>query len=800
MNIGLFTDTYFPQINGVATSVHTLAGALRARGHHVYIFTPKDPHTTTEQKDEFVIPMPSLPFMLLRNYRVGLVYSPRALNQISHLHLDVVHTQTEFPLGIFGKLLSSVKKIPMVHTYHTMYEDYVHYIANGYLVTPAMAKEFSKLFCNSATTVVAPTEKAKHFLEEYGVTKPIEIIPTGIDTTLFAKKNFLEQDTLALKTSLGLEADTPVILSLGRVAKEKSIDVILRALPKLFEKIPAARMVIVGDGPEKENLEQLAKELEIGHKVLFIGAKPWAEIGKYYQIGTVFCSASVSETQGLTFAEAMAGGIPVIAKKDESIENIIEHNKTGLLFETEEDLTEKLYLLLSTPALQKRLSDASLNKMELLSVEAFAEHMEQLYEKTISMYHSETTQEHFSKRPLSAGVKAVKSISGLPKKVVKKGLYLPLLYKNIARIEENKINRKENGEFDMPKWEQNLRQIEPYVPGEQSKDKDIIKLNANENPYPPSPKAIEAFKNIDANCLRLYPNANSSKLKTAIAKHFHVRESQVFVGNGSDEVIAFAFMACFHSSKPILFPDITYSFYPVWCSLLEIDYNTIPLDKNFQIDIKDYFRENGGIILPNPNAPTGIGQKKEDIVQLLEKNKDSVIIIDEAYVDFGAYSAIELLDQYPNLLIVHTFSKSRSLAGMRIGMAMGSEKIIQTLEAVKNSYNSYTMDSVAIEVGAASILDEAYFKETCQKIIATRERTTKALQNMGFSVFPSQSNFLFVTHSKVEAKEIFETLKEKNIFIRYFNLPRINNHLRITIGTDKEMDILLQNIEKIIKH
>ncbi len=204
--------------------------------------------------------------------------------------------------------------------------------------------------------------------------------------------------------------------------------------------------------------------------------------------------------------------------------------------------------------------------------------------------------------------------------------------------------------------------------------------------------------------------------------------------------------------------------------------------------------------MPNPNAPTGIGQKKEDIVQLLEKNKDSVVIIDEAYVDFGAYSAIELLDQYPNLLIVHTFSKSRSLAGMRIGMAMGSEKIIQTLEAVKNSYNSYTMDSVAIEVGAASILDEAYFKETCQKIIATRERTTKALQNMGFSVFPSQSNFLFVTHSKVEAKEIFETLKEKNIFIRYFNLPRINNHLRITIGTDKEMDILLQNIEKIIKH
>lgn len=441
MNIGLFTDTYFPQINGVATSVHTLAGALRARGHNVYIFTPKDPNITAEQSRENVIAMPSLPFMLLRNYRVGLIYSPRAFNQISHLHLDIVHTQTEFPLGIFGKLLSTVKKIPMVHTYHTMYEDYVHYIAKGYIVTPAMAKEFSKLFCNSATAVVAPTEKAKHFLEEYGVIKPIEIIPTGIDTSLFAKKNFLEQDTIALKQSLGLEKDTPVILSLGRVAKEKSIDVILRALPKLFQKMPQARMVIVGDGPERENLEHLAKELDIAHKVLFIGAKPWAEIGKYYQIGTVFCSASVSETQGLTFAEAMAGGIPVIAKRDESIENIIENNKTGLLFETEEDLTEKLYMLLNTPALQKRLSNASITKMELLSVSAFAEHMEQLYENTIDVYHSDTTQEHFAKHPLSVGVKTVKSISRLPKKIVKKGtglLYLPLLHKNnTAHTEQN---------------------------------------------------------------------------------------------------------------------------------------------------------------------------------------------------------------------------------------------------------------------------------------------------------------------------------------------------------------------------
>ncbi len=350
----------------------------------------------------------------------------------------------------------------------------------------------------------------------------------------------------------------------------------------------------------------------------------------------------------------------------------------------------------------------------------------------------------------------------------------------------------------MSNWEKNLRQIEPYVPGEQSKNKNIIKLNANENPYPPSPKAIEALKNFDGNTLRLYPNASSYQLKAAIAKHFNLRESQIFVGNGSDEVIAFAFMACFNSPKPILFPDITYSFYPVWCSLLQIDYNTIPLDENFCINVADYNRDNGGIILPNPNAPTGMGQTKENIIQLLEQNQDSIVIIDEAYVDFGAYSAIELLDKYQNLLIVHTFSKSRSLAGMRVGFAMGNEKIIQTLEAVKNSYNSYTMDSVALEVATASITDKSYFNEICQKIIATRERSAKALENMGFKVFESQSNFLFVTHKTVNAKHIFETLKADNIFIRYFNLPRINNHLRITVGTDEQMDILLQHISKIV--
>ncbi len=350
----------------------------------------------------------------------------------------------------------------------------------------------------------------------------------------------------------------------------------------------------------------------------------------------------------------------------------------------------------------------------------------------------------------------------------------------------------------MSNWEKNLRKITPYVPGEQPKNSNIIKLNANENPYPPSPEVINALKNFDAEHLRMYPNSYSLKLKSAIAKHFKLKESEIFVGNGSDEVIALAFMACFHSSKPILFPDITYSFYPVWCSLFDIDYQTIPLDKDFCVNIADYNRENGGIILPNPNAPTGMGLCKNDIEALFEQNKNSIIIIDEAYVDFGAYSCIELLHKYDNVIVIQTFSKSRSLAGMRIGMAMGNEKIIQTLEAVKNSYNSYTMDSIAIEAGAASIADENYLKQTCQKIIATRQRTTKALKNMGFHVFPSQSNFLFVTHNTIPAIEIFEKLKSDNILIRYFNLPRINNHLRITIGTDEQMDILLQHISNIV--
>lgn len=347
-------------------------------------------------------------------------------------------------------------------------------------------------------------------------------------------------------------------------------------------------------------------------------------------------------------------------------------------------------------------------------------------------------------------------------------------------------------------WLNKLRKVDPYIPGEQSKNKNLIKLNANENPYPPSPLVAEAIKNIDTDKLRFYPDANSNELKEALSNFYGVDKNQIFLGNGSDDVLALSFMSFFNSDKPLLFPDITYSFYKVWCDLLEIDYKTIPLDESFRINPKDYMGEKGGVIIPNPNAPTGIGEGKDFIKELMNYSKDVIVIIDEAYVDFGGYSSVELLKEYENLLIVHTYSKSRSLAGMRIGVAIGNPILISTLESVKNSYNSYTIDSIALAAGTASVKDIDYFNNTMQKIIKTREYTIKELENLGFSVCPSKANFVFATHSQINAKELFQSLKNDNIFIRYFDLPRINNYLRITIGTDNEMKTLIECIKKYI--
>lgn len=347
-------------------------------------------------------------------------------------------------------------------------------------------------------------------------------------------------------------------------------------------------------------------------------------------------------------------------------------------------------------------------------------------------------------------------------------------------------------------WMKNLRNIEPYVPGEQSKDKDIVKINANENPYPPSPKAIEALKSFDTNKLRFYPSANSTKLKEAIAKYYKVDVSNVFVGNGSDDVLAVAFQSFFNSEKPIFYPDLTYSFYPVWCSLFGIKYKNYPVGDDFRINPEDYKEKNGGVVIPNPNAPTSLGEGLDFVEKILNYNQDSVVIIDEAYVDFGGTSSIPLIDKYENLLVTGTFSKSRSLAGLRIGFAIGSKALIDVMEAVKNSYNSYTVDSLSIEMGAASIEDDEYFKSTCKKVIKTRERVTLELEKLGFDVLDSQTNFIFVTHNKHNMKSLFEYLKTQKVFIRYFSLPRIENYVRITIGTNEEMDIFLEKTKEFI--
>ncbi|MBR2383134.1 MAG: glycosyltransferase family 4 protein [Anaerotignum sp.] len=418
MKIGIFSDTYFPQLNGVATSIRTLATALEARGHNVYIFTPSDPRCYEGYDTLHVHRLPSIPVRFVRDYRAGYVFSPFLAKKIIDLDLDIIHTQTEFCLGALGRFISTTQGIPLIHTYHTMYEDYVHYIGGGHIISKEMARDFSGIYCNSATAVIAPTRKTEQLLKSYGVTKPISVIPTGINTSNFRKDKFSPEEILELRATLGLEADTPVIISIGRIAKEKSIDVVIAALPKLIEKLPDLKMVIVGEGNEIENLGKFAESIGVGDHVMFTGGKPWDEIGKYYQLGNVFCSASVSETQGLTFAEAMAAGVPVVAKKDECIENIITDNATGMLFESDEKLPDLLYRVLTDKHLSARLSRASVEAMEALSVEAFADSVENLYQDILN------SGDHPRKiavpaLPLVMGVKAVKGITKIPRRLVR---------------------------------------------------------------------------------------------------------------------------------------------------------------------------------------------------------------------------------------------------------------------------------------------------------------------------------------------------------------------------------------------
>ena len=351
----------------------------------------------------------------------------------------------------------------------------------------------------------------------------------------------------------------------------------------------------------------------------------------------------------------------------------------------------------------------------------------------------------------------------------------------------------------MSSWKENVRKVVPYVPGEQPRQTDMIKLNTNENPYPPSPLVAKAAAAMDLDTLRLYPDPTAHSLVKCLADYHGLKESQVFVGVGSDDVLAMAFMTFFNGKEPILFPDITYSFYDVWADMLRIPYKTVALDDNFEINPKDYKMSNGGVVFPNPNAPTGATMDLASVRAILEDNKDVVVIVDEAYVDFGANSAMDLIQDYDNLLVVRTFSKSRSLAGMRIGYACGNEEMIHYLNDVKYSFNSYTMDTMTLAMGVASVQDEAYFQETVAKIIDSREWTQKELSRLGFHFHPSKANFIFAEHESVPAKDIFAALREEHIYVRYFDKPRINNHLRITIGTPEEMQKLIDFLEKYIK-
>ncbi|CAG0965262.1 histidinol-phosphate aminotransferase [Rhodocyclaceae bacterium] len=347
-------------------------------------------------------------------------------------------------------------------------------------------------------------------------------------------------------------------------------------------------------------------------------------------------------------------------------------------------------------------------------------------------------------------------------------------------------------------WSAVVHGLTPYVPGEQPKLANLVKLNTNENPYGPSPRALEAMRAEVGDSLRLYPDPNADHLKEVVAKRCGVTAQEVFVGNGSDEVLAHAFLALLKHEQPILFPDISYSFYPVYCGLYGIDYRTVPLDGDFAIRVDDYLKPNGGIVFPNPNAPTGRALPLAEIERLLQANPDSVVVVDEAYVDFGAESAVPLVAEYPNLLVVQTLSKSRSLAGLRVGFAVGNRDLVEALARVKDSFNSYPLDRCAIAGAAAAMEDEAHFETTRRAVMASREKLAADLAGLGFGVLPSAANFIFVRHPQRDAGELAQALRERSIIVRHFRQPRIEQFLRITVGTDDQCGALVAALREIL--
>jgi histidinol-phosphate aminotransferase len=353
-------------------------------------------------------------------------------------------------------------------------------------------------------------------------------------------------------------------------------------------------------------------------------------------------------------------------------------------------------------------------------------------------------------------------------------------------------------------WSATVHSLTPYVPGEQPKIDNLVKLNTNEHPLGPSPRVIEAIKNATNDSLRLYPDPNADALKAALATHHQVTPQQVFVGNGSDEVLAHAFMALLKHPGGLWFPDITYSFYPVYCGLYGIDYRTIPLAEDFTIHADDYLPQDGqaagAIIFPNPNAPTGCPLSLADVERIVAGNPQAVVLVDEAYVDFGAESAVSLVDRYPNLLVCHTFSKSRSLAGLRVGYAIGSTALIEGLERVKNSFNSYPLDRLALAGAVASVEDDAYFRESCATVIGTREQMVAGLKSLGFEVLPSAANFVFARHPAHNGAKLASGLRERAIIVRHFKLPRIDEFLRITVGTPEQCNALVQALKELVQN
>ncbi len=347
----------------------------------------------------------------------------------------------------------------------------------------------------------------------------------------------------------------------------------------------------------------------------------------------------------------------------------------------------------------------------------------------------------------------------------------------------------------MEAFEKNIRRVEPYVPGEQPRQK-VVKLNTNENPYPPAPGVERALRELDTADFRLYPDPACSVLVDAIADFYNVGKDQVFVGVGSDDVLSLCFLTFFNSDKPVFFPDITYSFYKVWAELYRIPYECKKVDEDFRIVKEDYYGANGGVIFPNPNAPTAIYENLEFVEDILRHNRDVIVIVDEAYIDYAGPSAIELVDQYDNLIVTQTFSKSRSMAGMRIGYAIASPKLIRYLNDVKYSFNSYTLNRASLVCGAESVKDREYFEKTVAEIVGTRERTKERLAKMGFSFTDSSANFLFVTHPEYDAGDMFRALKEAGIYVRWWDSDRIRQYMRITVGTEEEMETLFAFLEQ----